>query len=72
MYMPRSVYFKMRLMNFNHDYIIGINDAVANYLGDFPNGLTEADWAGIADILHNNTSVDIDYLMTELVAAYGN
>lgn len=71
MAMPASVYWLMRRLGFSHTYIIYINDNVLDYLDEFPSGLTVNDWEGIAAVLYQNSSTDINDLMAEFVAAYG-
>lgn len=71
MLMPSSVYWRMRVLNFSHGYIIGLNDYVATLMDEFPTGITESDWNGIVSVLYNSSSNTQESVMEEFIAAYG-
>jgi hypothetical protein len=71
MEMPASVYWKMRLWNYQHSYIVGVNDIIVTYTSSFASGIIESNWHGIIDTFHNNNSLTIEDVMNDFVAAYG-
>lgn len=71
MLMPSSVYWRMRVLNYGHDYAVALNDYVESVSDEFPTGISEADWHGIVSVLYNNSSNTAESVMNEYIAAYG-